>query len=54
MYEFLVKHSLYVVLLVALTVWAGIAYYLFRLERSVSSLEQRDSNRDVPLAEEKS
>ncbi len=40
MYNFLVQNSLYVVLLVALTVWIGIAYYLFRLERSVTKLQK--------------
>jgi hypothetical protein len=40
MYEFLTKNSIYVVLCVALTVWAGIAYFLFRLERTVSKLER--------------
>jgi hypothetical protein len=37
--DFLIKNSLYVVLCVALTVWAGIAWYLFRLERMVVRLE---------------
>jgi CcmD family protein len=40
MYEFFTKQSLYVVLVVVLIIWAGIAYYLFRLERSVKQLEQ--------------
>jgi hypothetical protein len=40
MYEFLTQHSLYVVLLVTLTVWIGIAYYLFRLERAVTKLQE--------------
>jgi hypothetical protein len=44
MYEFLTKQSLYVVLLVVLTIWAGIAYYLFRLERSVARLERESSH----------
>jgi CcmD family protein len=44
MYEFLTKNSLYVVLCVAMTVWIGIAYFLFRLERSVSRLEQQSSS----------
>jgi hypothetical protein len=39
MYEFLTQNSLYVVLIVALTVWIGIAYYLFRLERAVITLQ---------------
>jgi len=43
MYEFFTQHSLYVVLLVTLTVWTGIAYYLFRLERTVTKLQETSS-----------
>lgn len=39
MYEFFTQHSLYVVLTVVLTVWIGIAFYLVRLERSVTKLQ---------------
>jgi CcmD family protein len=42
METFLTEYSIYVVLLVTLAVWFGVAYYLFRLERRVSELE-RDS-----------
>ena len=38
----LTQYSIYVVLLVTLSVYFGVAYYLFRLERRVSELE-RDS-----------
>lgn len=41
MYDFLVQHSMYVVLLVVLVVWAGIALYLYRLEQKVTALEQQ-------------
>jgi hypothetical protein len=44
MYEFLTKNSIYVVLCVALTVWAGIAFFLFRLERTVTKLERDHKN----------
>jgi CcmD family protein len=39
MYEFFTQHSLYVVLSVVMTVWIGIAFYLVRLERTVTKLQ---------------
>ncbi|MCS6807707.1 MAG: CcmD family protein [Bacteroidota bacterium] len=51
MYEFLTQHSLYVVLIIALTVWLGIAYYLMRLERIVTKYEQSSSHSTNPPPE---
>ncbi len=43
MYDFLVQNPLYVVLVVSLAVWAGIYVFLFRLDRKVRRLEERQS-----------
>jgi hypothetical protein len=39
MYDFLTQNALYVVLIIALTIWLGIAFYLVRLERTVTHLQ---------------
>ena len=41
MYEFLVNNALYVVLLIVLICWFGIFFYLFRLDKKVSSIEKQ-------------
>jgi hypothetical protein len=41
MYDFLAHNSLYVVLSIALIVFAGIGYMLFRLEKNVSDIERK-------------
>ncbi|MDH7515200.1 MAG: CcmD family protein [Bacteroidota bacterium] len=41
MYEFLAEHSEYVVLAVALIVWAGVFAYLVRIDRRVRKLERK-------------
>jgi CcmD family protein len=41
MMDFLTVNAGYVVLACALLIWAGIAAYLWRVERRVSELEQR-------------
>lgn len=40
MLEFLVQHSIFVVLIIALVVWTGVFWYLFRLDRKLSELER--------------
>lgn len=40
MMKFLVEHELYIVLTIVLLVWAGIAVYLFRLDKKLSSIEK--------------
>ncbi|MBL7998298.1 MAG: CcmD family protein [Candidatus Kapabacteria bacterium] len=44
MIEFLTKNAIYVVLIIALTVWGGIAWYLSRLERRITTLEKQTEN----------
>ncbi len=41
MVDFFVHNALYLVLVIALIVWAGIAWYLARLDRKVDELERR-------------
>lgn len=40
MMDFLTQHPTYVVLATALIIWAGIAWYLTRIERRLRILEQ--------------
>lgn len=44
MEAFFAKNALYVVLLVTLTVWTGIAFYVNRLESKVTSLERKSGS----------
>lgn len=39
--EFLAKNSLYVVLICVLVIWAGIAWYIQRVDRKVTELEKK-------------
>jgi len=38
LYNFLNDHSLYVVLIIVLVIWAGIFIYLYRLDKKVTRL----------------
>jgi CcmD family protein len=40
MYEFLEQHSVYVVLIVVLMIWAGLFFYLYRIDQRVRKLEK--------------
>ncbi|MCX6139331.1 MAG: CcmD family protein [Candidatus Kapabacteria bacterium] len=42
MIEFLTQNALYVVLVTALIIWAGIAFYLQRLDSRLRELERRN------------
>jgi CcmD family protein len=39
MYEFLEQNAIYVVLIVVLMIWAGLFFYLLRIDRQVKNLE---------------
>ena len=39
MYEFLAQNSIFVVMLIILMIWAGLFFYIFRLDRRVKELE---------------
>jgi CcmD family protein len=41
MIDFLTQQPTYVVLITALLIWAGIAWYLLRVDRKLSDLERR-------------
>ncbi len=40
MMEFLADHQLYIVLTIVLLIWAGIAVYLFRLDKKLAAIEK--------------
>ena len=40
MLDFFATHQLYIVLTIVLLIWAGIVFYLVRLDRKVRELEQ--------------
>ena len=40
MLEFMTENQMYIVLSIVLLVWAGIVFYLVRLDRKVSRLEE--------------
>ncbi|MBI5326034.1 MAG: CcmD family protein [Ignavibacteriae bacterium] len=44
MIEFLIKHSIYIVLVIVLIIWAGISFYLLSLDKKVNKLEKNILN----------
>jgi len=44
MIDFLQENPTYVVLVTALIIWFGIAWYVMRLDRRVNDLERRQQN----------
>lgn len=45
MYDFLEKNAMYIVLLIALIIWLGLYFYIFRLDRKINKLE-KEKNTD--------
>ena len=43
--EFLAQNQLYIVMFIVLAVWLGIYWYLFRLDRRISRLEQQSKQK---------
>ncbi len=43
LYNFLNDHSLYVVLIIVLVIWAGIFIYLYRLDKKVTKLYEKEN-----------
>jgi len=39
MYEFLEQNAIYVVMLIVLMIWAGLFFYLYRIDKQVKELE---------------
>jgi CcmD family protein len=44
--EFLEQNSIYMVLIISLMIWAGIAYYLFKIDSKISKLEKMMNTSD--------
>jgi len=40
MYDFLEKNAMYIVLLIALIIWIGLFFYMFRLDKRIEKLEK--------------
>lgn len=40
MHDFLEQNSMYVVLIIALIIWIGIFFYLFKIDRNLKKLER--------------
>ncbi len=40
MYQFLVENTLFVVLIIVLIIWFGIAFYIFIMERNLKKIER--------------
>ncbi|MCX6163737.1 MAG: CcmD family protein [Ignavibacteriae bacterium] len=40
MYDFLEKNAMYIVLLIALIIWIGLFFYMFRLDKRIKKLEK--------------
>lgn len=43
MNDFFAENALYVVLIIVLVIWAGLGWYLVRLDKRVSGLEKSSS-----------
>ncbi len=40
LYDFLDKHDIYIVLVVVLVIWLLLYFYLFRLDKKISKIEE--------------
>lgn len=40
MYQFLVENTVYVVLIIVLIIWFGLAFYLFKIDRKLKKIEK--------------
>lgn len=40
MYDFLEKNAMYIVLLIALIIWIGLFFYIFRLDKRIKKIEK--------------
>lgn len=47
MYQFLVQNTLYVVLIIVLIIWFGIASYIFKMERKLKKIENIIENENL-------
>ncbi|TAL70935.1 MAG: CcmD family protein [Bacteroidetes bacterium] len=44
MVDFLIKHSIYIVLVIVLIIWTGISLYLLSLDKKINKLEKNVLN----------
>ncbi|MCL4540534.1 MAG: CcmD family protein [Bacteroidetes bacterium] len=44
LYNFLNTHSLYIVLIIVLVIWIGIFLYLYRLDKKVNDLYDKEES----------
>ncbi|MBN1633820.1 MAG: CcmD family protein [Ignavibacteria bacterium] len=42
LYDFFSNNQLYIVLFIAIVIWVGIFIYLFRIDKKLTKLENRD------------
>lgn len=49
MYQFLVDYPMYVVFTIVFTVWIGIAWYLFSLNKKIDALERSVKANDTSM-----
>lgn len=45
MHDFLEQNSLYLVLIIALVIWAGIFFYMFSIDKSLKKLEGAENDK---------
>jgi uncharacterized membrane protein YcaP (DUF421 family) len=43
--DFLSQNTLYIVLIISILIWAGISYYLMRIDNKISKLEKMMNNK---------
>jgi CcmD family protein len=43
MYDFFEKNAMYIVLLIALIIWIGLFFYMFRLDKRIKKLEKENN-----------
>lgn len=43
MYDFLERNAMYIVLLIALIIWIGLFFYMFRLDKRIKKLENENN-----------
>ena len=42
MYDFFEKNAMYIVLLIALIIWIGLFFYMFRIDKKLKKIEKEN------------
>jgi CcmD family protein len=42
MYDFLEQNAMYLVLIIALVIWAGLFGYIFKIDRNIKKMEREE------------